>query len=481
MKRQFGPMLVALLLLCAPAAWSQSGSDSGQSGSSDSSQSGSTDSSQSGSTDLSQGTSNDPSQQTPAGPQSTFLHPEQLPPLNLLNESTALTGIRLNFQTGAVADYQSGNSSYGNYWQNIGVFAGGISISQLRPNLLWTVAYNGGVSITSLSSGVPGYNSLNQAGNGVIHWSFAKRWILRVKDNYMYTNDPFEPFLTSQIQPTYNNPNPLIYVPQAVTESNFGTADISYQLGPRDTIDISGSESFQRFLRGTFGLQNSYTWGGAAFYEHAFSERLEAGVGYNFTALDFGHGQSRAGIQMFEGFVTYNINRRLQVSGWLGPEETNTKDLVPVLCIPGYGCLYEIEHESAFNIAEGGTLTYSGSRDAVRFRASHRVTNGGGLLGAATLYQADFAYIRTLTPRWGFRLGVDYDNNVSVSHFRLNQYLKAIQGTVGFTRKISDSWNANFYYALIHQSQDYFVGPSTLKTNGLGITVRYTWGHSLGR
>ena len=40
---------------------------------------------------------------------------------------------------------------------------------------------------------------------------------------------------------------------------------------------------------------------------HVQSE-LAAGGGYNFSALDFGHGQSRAGVQMFEGFVMYKFN-----------------------------------------------------------------------------------------------------------------------------------------------------------------------------
>ncbi len=489
MKRQLGPILVVLALMCAPAAWSQSGStDQSQSGSGDSSQSNSPqgDLPQSGTPDSSQsypGSSGDTSQDSSTlGPQATFNHPEQLPPLNLLNEVEAQTGLRLNFQTGEVADYERGNGTYNSsYWQNLTNFSGGLHITQIRPDLLWSVGYNGGVTLTALSTNVPGYESLNQNGAASINWLFAKRWQLRAKDNYMYTNDPFEPFLSENIQPTYNNPNPLIYVPQAVVETNFGTADVSYQLGAHDSLDFSGSESFQRFIRGTYGFQNSYTWGGAGFYEHDFSPRFQAGGGYNFTALDFGHGQSRAGIQMFEGFASYKVNKSLVVTGWLGPELTNTKDEVPILCVPPYGCLYEIQHSSQFNLAEGGTLAWTRSRDGIRLRASHRVTNGGGLLGAATLYQADISYLRMLTPRWRFRIGGAYNNNVSISPYRADQYLKSFQGAIGFSRKISEAWDANLYYAFIHQSDNYFGGPASLTTNGIGITLRYGWGHTLGR
>jgi hypothetical protein len=228
-------------------------------------------------------------------------------------------------------------------------------------------------------------------------------------------------------------------------------------------------------------LQNSYTWGGGAFYEHEFSANWSAGGGYNFTALDFGHGQSRAGINMIEGFVSYNFNRRISMSGWIGPELTNNKDEVPILCLPGRGCLYEITHSSEVNVAEGGTFSWTAARNSIRLRASHRVTNGGGLLGAATLYQADMAYLRSLTPHWRLRVGASYNDSKSVSPYRHNQYLKSWQGTVGFSRKIGESWDSNFYYAFIDQSNNYYLGPSKQITNGVGVTLRYTWGRTLGR
>src|SRR5580704_13846546 len=117
MKRQLGPILVVLALLWVPAAWAQNGStDATQSGSTDGSQNGASDSSQNGSGQNSSsnpnqgggytrpqsiytqndaglpGSANDSSQQqAPVGPQATFNHPEQLPPLSLMNEVTSNT------------------------------------------------------------------------------------------------------------------------------------------------------------------------------------------------------------------------------------------------------------------------------------------------------------------------------------------------------------------------------------------------------
>ncbi len=159
MKYQLGLSLVILAVLSAPPAWSQTGSDQSQSGSTDQSQSSSTSQSQTpasqsqiGSTDQSQNGSTDQSPSS-TGPQVAYTHPEQLPPLTLLNEVTANTGIRLNMSTGLLADYNSyGGSSHG-YWQTLGSVGGGVHITQIRPTLMWDLRYNGGGSISALIAG----------------------------------------------------------------------------------------------------------------------------------------------------------------------------------------------------------------------------------------------------------------------------------------------------------------------------------------
>ena len=98
------------------------------------------------------------------------------------------------------------------------------------------------------------------------------------------------------------------------------------------------------------------------------------------------------------------------------------------------------------------------------------------------LYQLTAGYRRALTQRWNFSAGISYNNSVSISQYHANEFLKGPQITVGLTRNISQSWNAGMYYSLIRQTQNYYTPqPSTLGTNGVGISLRYFWGHSLGR
>ncbi len=477
MKRQLGLSLVVLAVLAVPPAWSQTGSDQSQSGSTDQSQNGYGNQPQNGSTDQSQSSS--------TGPQVAYTHPEELPPLTLLNEVTANTGLRLSLLTGLLTNYSSyGTSSSSSYWQTLGTLAGGLHITQIRPTLFWDVRYNGGVSLSTLTlPGAPTYSALNQDGGAKIRWQFTKRWQLTVDDRYMYTDDPFAPYLTVEGVPTFNNPNPVIYIPHAITEANVGSVSLTYQMGPHDALNFTGGESFQRYINTPLSADNSYAYSAGTNYQHDFSARFSAGGGYNFTALDYGHGVSRSGIQGITGFASYQLSPTMSVTGFAGPEYTASKDIVPTFCFPGYGCFgYHAVYETQWSAAEGATFGWTRTRNALRVGFRHQNSDGGGLLGTVRLYQGTAAYRRALSQRWNFSAGISYNNSLSISQYHANEFLKVLQGTVSFEREISQSWNATIYYGLIHESQNYYTPlPSTLGTNGVGISLRYSWGHSLGR
>ena len=492
MKPQLGLSLVVLAVLSVPPAWSQTGSDQSQSGSTDQSQSGSTDQSQSSSTDQSQsgstnqspnGSTDQPQPSSP-GPQVAYTHPEQLPPLTLLNEVTANTGIRLSLLTGILSNYNSYGGSTGSYWQNLGMLGGGLDITQFRPTMMWDFNYTGGISTSKLTlPHTSTYLSMHQNGRVNFLWQLAPRWQLAVNDNYVYTDDPFEPYLTVEGVPTFNNPNPVIYIPQAVNESNMGSMTLTYQMGARDSVDFTGGESFQRWFNSALSGNNSYTYSGGSNYQHTFSARFSAGGGYSFTALDYGHGLSRSGIQGMIGFVTYQLSPSISISGFAGPEYTASKDIVPTFCFPGYGCFgYHAVHEAQWSVAEGATFGWSRTRNALRVGFRHQNSDGGGLLGTVRLYQINGAYRRSMAQHWNFTAGISYNNSLAISQYHPNGFNRALEGTVNLNRNISEAWNATVYYAVIHSYQNYYTPvPVALLANGVGITLRYSWGHSLGR
>jgi hypothetical protein len=558
-------MLAAVALLCAPLAWSQSGSsDAGastpsappqagssiwqsstpdatqtQNGTANPSQTGTANPSQTGTADPAQNGWPDAAQQSPptpaqaawpdsssqngptdgsqngapdttsaagggglddgsqlglGGPQATFSHPEKLPAMTMFTDQISHTGYTFTFSAGEVAQYLSGG--YGNspgYWDNLNLVNAGLNIVQVRPTLLWSLGYNGGVSTTT-GAVYSTYSNLNQAINAHIIWAFAKRWQFRFKDSYFYSDDPFQPFFTFLSAPTANNPNPVIYFPQTVLEQNQGTADITYLLGPHDSVDFYGGESFQHYLRGIAtsnnsafnpgALWNSTTYSGGVFYQHVFNPRLSGGEGYIFNALDFGHGQSRAGVQTFQTYGTYRISPRISVSGWVGPERTGTKDIVPLICFPS-GCLIEVMHMTYWNVAEGATFSWAAPHgNSFGAQYSHSITNGGGLFGAVRYYQVVATFSRPVSRNWSFAAGAWYSDSQSVSNYEGQSYLYSRQGTITFSRKINQDWNLSSYFALVHQNQNYYGAlglPASVTTTGIGVTVQYAWNHSVGR
>ena len=397
-----------------------------------------------------------------------------------MSEVTANTGLRLSLSAGVSGDSNASGGT-GSDWLGLGLLQGTFGITQFRPKVSWNFNYGGGTTL-SLGGGNY-YNSVTQVGAAGFLWQISQRWQLTMNDSFYYTDDPFEPYLTVNYIPTFNNPNPTIYIPEATTTGNTGTGDLTYVLSAHDTLDFSGFQNFLRYQQTLQSLQNSYMYAGAGFYQHIVSAKLSVGGGYEFTALDFGHGQSRAGIQTFEGFVTYKINASMSVSGWAGPEYSNTKDLIPIFCFPGYGCIYSVIHSTSWDVAEGGTFNWTHPRNAAHIKFSHRITNGGGLLGAVDLYLVELGYRKILTPRWAFNAGALYGNNVSISHYHLNQYLNSITAQAGLLRTINQSWTANLYYAIIEQRQKNVPGytnPQWLD-NRIAASIQYSWGHSLGR
>lgn len=354
-----------------------------------------------------------------------------------------------------------------------------LQLRQTRPTLTWYAEAYGGLTT---STGTGYYNTSNPSASAGALWQINRHWQLSVNDNYMYSFDPFQQYLTLSSAPTYNQPNPTIYVPLTTTEGNYGNIDLTYQINAHDSLTFTGTESFRRYLHNTYSAYNLDSWGGVAIYQHMFSPRLSAGGAYSFTSLDFGHGQSRSGIQMIQAFISYALGPHMLVSGWVGPEYTATKNLVPILCDP-YGCFYEIAHNSAWDNSFGGNFSWNGSRNAVTVSGYKSISDGGILLGVVKLYQFNSNFIRQLNPHWSFNFGAMYGNNTGYSTLFNLRHLNSFTGNVGFSRQLTPTLSAAIQYLRYWETQKNIIGAAAPKwtNNRVQFTLQYNWGHSLGR
>jgi len=443
--------------LWVPLAWSQVGS-------SDSPQSGSTDSSQ---------------QQAADGPQPVFTHPEDRPPLAMLDEVTTHSFINLGLGATVAYDTNAASFSYQHFSQTLGIFNPSLELRQTRPTLTWYVGANGGLT----TSNVPGfYTNSNPTAQGGFIYQINHHWQLSGNDNYSYTSDPFQYYQFFAGAPTYNQPNPTIYVPLTTTETNYGNIDLTYQINAHDSLTFTGNENFRRYLHNTYSAYNLYSWGGAGSYQHVFSARFSAGGTYSFSAVDFGHGESRSGISTMQAFVNYQLSPHMVVTGWIGPQYTTTKNLIPIFCSP-FGCFIEEFHNSAWSTAFGGTFDWSGQRNAANASFYKSISDGGILFGLVDLYLFNGNFTRQLTPRWTFNLGALYGNNTGYSTVFHARHLDSFTGNLGFTRRLSPTLSASVQYIRIYETQKNIIGAAAPKwtDNRFQFTLQYNWSHSLGR
>ena len=456
MRLQFGCLLVTLALASAPVAKAQVGSG-------DSSSSGSTDSSQSSS----------------SGPQPVFTHPEDSPPLALLDEVTSHNYVK--FGMGATLGYDTNAAVFSpqSYSQVLGILSPSVLLTQTHPKFTWNVGATGGLTMSS----VPGYyTTTNPSAAGGFLYQISQRWQLQVSDNYLYTSDPFQQYSFYKGTPSYNQPNPSVYAPLTTSESNYAVADLTYEIGAHDSVTFTGTENFIRYLHSTYTPYNLYSYGGVAQYQHVFSARFSAGGGYGFTALDFGHGQSRSGIQLFQAFATYVIAQNMTVTGWIGPEYTSTKNKIPIFCTPS-GCFIEVFHNNSWDTAYGGNFSWRGQRQAAVISFSKSISDGGILFGIVQLYQVKSNYVRQINPRWTGNVSILYGNNTGYSTSLHAQHLDSFTGYAGLTRQLTPSLSANVQYIYFYESQKNLIGAAVPKwiDNRFQITLQYNWGHSLGR
>lgn len=478
MSLQFGPCLAILVLLSVPLAKAQTdSSDSTQSGSNGSSQSGS---SQSGATESS------PQDQSAMGPQPVFTHPENNPPLSFLGEVTGHNYVKLGMGAALAYDTSASGFSKPAYSQTQGAFTPSIQLTQTRPKMTWNVA----AASALITSNAPGYTTTSNPNlQGSLLYQISERWQLSVSDTYLYTLDPFQQYTVYMGTPTFNQPNPTTYAPLVTTEGNSAFVDLTYQMSAHDSVTFTGTESFTQYVNGNnvslssfSSLYNWYSWGGVAQYRHVISPRFSAGGSYSYTAVDYGHGQSRSGIQTIQGYATYKLSRHMSLTGWVGPDYTATKNLVPIFCSP-FGCFIELFHNASWSNAFGGNFGWSGQRDSAVLSFSKAITNGGILYGIVQLYQTRASYIRQLTPLWSVNLSALFGNNNGDTTRFHAQHLRSFTGYASLTRHVTPALSASVTYSYFNQNQKNLPGATVPKwiDNRFQFMLQYAWGHSLGR
>jgi len=472
MKRRFGLGIVLLLVAMAVGAWAQDEAPPPSSAPAGGAAADGDDSSQ-------------PSQSTGPKPEYTEVDPGKS--LNFLNEAVNHSNLNLAMTVQGSYDTNIATFATKRLPQASYLIAPHIGFSQYRPKLALNLSYDGGLGIYQELSNS---NNYSQTGTADILYQLTSRWQAHASDRYAYSADPFGSYFTIVGQPSPNDPNPNTYVPFANTQQNLAELDFAHQFSRHDSLTFTGSENFRRYsnyatnISFQGGLYNLIAWSGGANYSHRLSAQLSVGGGYNWTSLDFSHGQQRSGISAFQGFVNYQYSKSLSISGWAGPEHITAKTIL--IFQNRYFILYQSDWVPAFGLNIG----WQGLRQSFTVGASRQVSDGGGLLATTTAYNGNLAYRRKLNARWDGVISVNYGDNASFAASNLNKQLfpnrdyTLLQTALQLTRQITPAMTANLSYAYIRETQKniYFVNASpTYNDSRIWISIQYNWNHPLGR
>lgn len=455
MNRRFGPFLIVMGFLCGTCAWAQS--DAGAS---------------------------DATAPTQPGPKPAFTYPDSKPSMDFLSGSLENSSITLGVGTGFTYDssvYRTANSSQGRWLFQV---TPNVAIQQFRPKLAWNLSYAGGFQTYTNPGNISTGNTnlFAQNANGGFLWQMAPRWQLQGNDHFAYTADPFGSS-TAPGLPSGNNPNPVPNSNVTQYKINSAVLALTNQLTKVDSLAFVGTESLRN--TSTYNLvtsvpfYNLISYGGRANYNHRATSRLTVGGGYAYNSLDFGHGVQRSGIQTIEATVDYVLRPNMSISGWVGPEHTSTKSIVPIP-LPGQ-IFYVTVYDSLWSIAVGANFTWRGRRDVFQAGFSRQVNDGGGVIATAQVLQVTASYRRQLMPKLDLLANMAYFNNTSTTI--TSRTYNSIYGTVGANYLVTRSVNvnANYYYVSQIQSNNLVIGYGNYNDNRFSLSVNYSWTHPLGR
>ena len=439
--------------------------------------------------------------QTPAvqpGPQPTFTYPDTTPSLDFLTGAIENSSITLGIGAGVSFDSNGFPSTVSNSTQSRWLFnvSPNIKIQQFFPRFAWNASYAGGLQVYKQVTGPTNRNNnlFSQIVGGGFIWQFAHHWQMLGSENYRHSADPFNSYFTIAGTPTANNPNPVPYFPLSNFSQNNAQLTISNQLTKWDSVSFTGTENYRH--TSTFNVVTSVpfynlkSYGGRAGYRHVVSPRLTLGAGYVYNSLDFGHGQQRSGIQTMEFTADYVIRQNMTISGWVGPEYTSTKTIIP---IPILGTLPPqfvpfINHDSRWSTALGFNFGWQSRRNSFRAGYSRQVSDGGGLTATSQVNNVNADYRRQIAPKWSGRVGGRYlkshsttaPNGVNPASFR---NFENYSFDLGLSYQISKHFTSTATYIRVHQTQSnaFLINPGTYNDNRVGVNISYSWTHPLGR
>jgi hypothetical protein len=233
-----------------------------------------------------------------------------------------------------------------------------------------------------------------------------ERWTVRVRNNYMdRTNPPFDTFSSEPQSTFFEGTGGGTIIPLVNQTSEEGDVTITYQPGPRTTLEASGY--FRDYIyhpipgvTDSEGLINSESEIGRMQYFRQFSPRFTLGAAYSIQNIDFSFTNHSAGVRSNNvvGVGTLNITPTIQFQVFGGPEFATIHN--QILLNLGIASVFLPVTENTVSGTGGAIFALHKDRSSLQLVATREVSGGTGLTAAAQSNKADFTFRREFASRW---------------------------------------------------------------------------------
>lgn len=373
------------------------------------------------------------------------------------------------------------NQTTASGWNSTSFFAGNLSLVQAWRHSQLLMNYTGGGFLSTDSSQGSGYFhqfALTQA----FKW---RRWQLALIDQFSYLPEaafgfggatgiaapgvggslsPVIPGLQSNYQP-----NQSIFTSAGPRYTNSVTAQATYQISRRSSINVAGSYGILRFSEaGSIGTDDVIFNVG---YNYSLSKKDTIGVLYRFTADRYPGNPQVLNDHAVQAAYGRKITGRLalQVSG--GPDITTFR-------VPVGSATQQV------GFAGGATLNYaagSNNRNNLSFSYNHGISNGSGVQIGSNTDLLDLKLIHRFSRHWNGSLNVGYARNSALGNSGASQNSQAFDSyNIGgdLSRPFGRSSNLSFgYTAQIQASSQAVCASGKCDTNYTShrIFLAFSW------
>jgi len=355
-----------------------------------------------------------------------------------------------------------------------------IAIDQTRPRLHWDLSYSPGFTVYRRFDS---YDEMDHNLAADLAYQLSPHVTLSLRDGFQKSSNAFnspDQSLTSGASGSVQAANVPIVAPVADRLNNTGNVGITYQFAANAMVGAGGTFTNLHYANPSqvepsnptelFGLYDSSSRSGSAFYGTRFSKKHYLGVTYEYDDLfSYPPGlTTHTETHSIYLFYTLYATRAFSLSLFGGPQHSYTSELTQ-------------PSSQMWSPSGGASFNLQARRTALALSLARSVTGGGGLIGAAESESVNASFRQKITKNLTLGAGGGYSNRNMIQLLALpTNNGHSITGSVSLERRLGEHVAARAGYTRLRQ-QYQNVGVITPNTNREWVSLSYEFSRPLGR